>query len=555
MMTNANDISCILQVLSANSNHKNDGNSTFLEKFLSSNDLTSVFSPSTAKSDTASPEIKFPSTSNDLPPTNKYFEMWQKAANDVDKDNMNGFNFNLSYLDSGVNGILVSNLKCSQCEVVKTTTENLEIHMKVEHLNWLPFECPMCNAVRASDNQMREHFYSSHKQIGDCLRFHYNDNPEAKRLLQFLMDRSLFAASKMHNHSMKSPTSNLLKDSLVSSGAAFEGTTTTSIANNLTSTTTTSTNALPSNGRKEKKRKCAVNNLLMNKMSKMVGGGIADSVGDCSNNELPSRKRPAASDIGILSQEFILAQIANGPISSNGGSNNIVKLEEEEGDKEKSGDKGEDDYVVLNDQTNGFAEEIAQYNLSNVLNGNNKKAKTENNDSDIFSSDIFSSMSSIFNKSLANADDEKDESSKSGSNKFMAKKRVIGLCSSCKKPITAGSRQTHIFYHLSKDFGQNRFQCRFEGCDAANYRKDQLETHLQKKHGTNNPDMILDRSQELNSALVDLSMELLGTSNNTPGPTASEGQKLYDLQRQEAETLGKGKKSRKNGDILQLFSS
>ncbi|CEF64340.1 Zinc finger, C2H2 domain and Zinc finger C2H2-type/integrase DNA-binding domain and Zinc finger, C2H2-like domain-containing protein [Strongyloides ratti] len=550
MMTNTNDFASVLQVLSANTTPKNDLNSTFLEKFLSSNDLSAVFSPSITKSGTGSPEIKFPSPSNELSLTNKYFEMWQKASYDVDKNNMNGFTFNLSYLDSGVNGILVSNLKCSQCDVVKTTTENLEIHMKVEHLNWLPFECPMCNAIRASDNQMREHFYSSHKQTGDRLRFHYNDNPEAKRLLQFLMDRSLFAASKMHHYSMKSPTSSMLKESLVSYGAAIEGTTT-SIANNLTSTTP-STNILSSNGKKEKKRKCAVNNLLMNKMSKMAGGGTTDSVDGCSNNELPSRKKPAASDIGILSQEFILAQIANGPVLSSGDSNS-VKLEEE-GDKEKSGDKGEDDYVVLNDQTNGFAEEIAQYNISNFLNGSSKKIKTEN-ESDIFSSDIFSSMTSIFKKNHTNVDDEKDESSKSASSKFMAKKRVIGLCSRCKKPVTAGSRQTHIFYHLSKDFGQNRFQCRYEGCDAANYRKDQLEAHLQKKHNTSNPDMILDRSQELNSALIDLSIELLGTSNNTPGPTASEGQKLYDLQRLEVGNVGKGKKSKKNGDILQLFSS
>uniref|UniRef100_A0A0N4Z9W6 C2H2-type domain-containing protein n=1 Tax=Parastrongyloides trichosuri TaxID=131310 RepID=A0A0N4Z9W6_PARTI len=550
MMTTSNDFASVLHALSASANTKNDSNTTFIEKFLSSNDLSSVFS-TTAKNDTPSSDIKLTSSLNDLSSKNKYYEMWKKAAFNVDKDNMNGFSFNSTYLDSGVNGIMVSNLKCSQCEVVKTTTENLEIHMKVEHLNWLPFECPMCNAVRASDNQMREHFYSSHKQTGDRLRFHYNDNPEAKRLLQFLMDRSLFAASKLHNQSMKSPTSTLFNESLVSSGAVIEGTTT-SIANSISNTTTT-TNALSSNGRRKEKRKCAVNNLLMNKMSKMAA--TADSVvGDynsSNNNDLSSRKRPAASDIDILTPEFILAQIANGPIASSGSSNS-VKLEEE--DKERSEDKGEDDYVVLNDQTNGFAEEIGQYNLSNVLNGSNKKVKTEN-ESDIFTSDIFSNMSHIFNSTIGSVDDEKDETSKSGSSKFMAKKRVIGLCSSCKKPVTAGSRQTHIFYHLSKDFGQNRFQCRYEGCDAANYRKDQLETHLQKKHGANNPDMILDRSQELNGALIDLSMELLGTSNNTPGPTASEGQKLYDLQRQEAESAGKGKKLKKNGDILQLFSN
>lgn len=32
-----------------------------------------------------------------------------------------------------------------------------------------------------------------------------------------------------------------------------------------------------------------------------------------------------------------------------------------------------------------------------------------------------------------------------------SKKRVLGLCADCKKPITAGARQMHMFFHLGKD--------------------------------------------------------------------------------------------------------
>lgn len=34
----------------------------------------------------------------------------------------------------------------------------------------------------------------------------------------------------------------------------------------------------------------------------------------------------------------------------------------------------------------------------------------------------------------------------------MSKKRVLGECSKCKKPVTAGARQMHMFFHLGKDY-------------------------------------------------------------------------------------------------------
>ena len=34
----------------------------------------------------------------------------------------------------------------------------------------------------------------------------------------------------------------------------------------------------------------------------------------------------------------------------------------------------------------------------------------------------------------------------------VSKKRVLGECSRCQKPVTAGARQMHMFYHLGKDY-------------------------------------------------------------------------------------------------------
>lgn len=54
-------------------------------------------------------------------------------------------------------------LKCPECSLSKSTYEELEIHAKMEHLNWLPFECQFCHTTRVNDVQMREHLFSSHK--------------------------------------------------------------------------------------------------------------------------------------------------------------------------------------------------------------------------------------------------------------------------------------------------------------------------------------------------------------------------------------------------------
>ncbi|KIH64107.1 zinc finger, C2H2 type [Ancylostoma duodenale] len=146
----------------------------------------------------------------------------------------------------------------------------------------------------------------------------------------------------------------------------------------------------------------------------------------------------------------------------------------------------------------------------------------------------------------AYADTHTEKTSKSQSAKALSsaisKKRVLGECSKCQKPVTAGARQMHMFFHLAKDHGVKfiseflfhltfRFRCLFEGCTVEHYRKDQMENHQSKVHGKIDPEMMEDRSLELFHRCQELSMELLGTKNgSTPGPTAAKAEAAYNAQ-------------------------
>uniref|UniRef100_A0AAF5I215 C2H2-type domain-containing protein n=1 Tax=Strongyloides stercoralis TaxID=6248 RepID=A0AAF5I215_STRER len=332
------------------------------------------------------------------------------------------------------------NLKCTECGVVKTTSEDLEIHIKVEHLNWLPFECPLCKISRPSDNQMREHIHSSHRQ--NTTKFQYLDNETAKRTLQLMMDKAHLAAATLSS-SLASSSSSLLKNNI----------------NKL------SLNGYENSPQKSTTKKTLVDNLLFSKLAPALNGCTA------SLSPTSSPNSPAAS--------------------STTSSNNLLQLSS----------------------------------------SSRKRPATS------------TTTSSISSTTTNNLDAEESKRSK-----IMAKKRVLGLCSRCQKPVTAGSRQVHIFYHLGKDYSMYRFQCLYPNCTVAHYRKDQLEAHHIKAHGGINPSMLEDRSQELNAACQELSMELLGTTNNNPGPTAAEAQVIFEaLQKEAVEQMSK-KKKRKKGD-------
>ncbi|VDP14315.1 unnamed protein product [Onchocerca flexuosa] len=109
----------------------------------------------------------------------------------------------------------------------------------------------------------------------------------------------------------------------------------------------------------------------------------------------------------------------------------------------------------------------------------------------------------------------------------LAKRRMMGICK-CKQLITAGARQMHIFYHMAKDRQLFRFRCKYSGCQVQHYRKDQMENHQSKVHGAINPMLIEDRTAELFKISQEVSLDLLGTTGNKPGPTAARAQMIYD---------------------------
>ncbi|CEF69704.1 Zinc finger, C2H2 domain and Zinc finger, C2H2-like domain-containing protein [Strongyloides ratti] len=473
-------------------------------------------------------------TGNDCNKNVNYAEIWNRAVNSSggNKEDFKNLSLEQSFLTTGVNGLPIMNLKCTECGVVKTTSEDLEIHIKVEHLNWLPFECPLCKISRPSDNQMREHIHSSHRQ--NTTKFQYLDNETAKRTLQLMMDKAHLAAA---SSSSSSSSSSLLKSNI----------------------NKVSVNDCENLSQKSSNKRTLVDNLLFSKLAPALNGCTASLSPTSSPNspaasstttttsntnllQLPiSRKRPATSTTtsssssstttnnDIYTTESFLAQL-----QKNTSKNNDINLKNDD-DKEHR----ENEIQTSNNEID-FSIQLA--NLFGSLKKDNLLCKMEKETSPIDSTSNTLNLTALLNSSVANLDAEENKRSK-----IMAKKRVLGLCSRCQKPVTAGSRQVHIFYHLGKDYSMYRFQCLYPNCTVAHYRKDQLEAHHIKAHGGINPSMLEDRSQELNAACQELSMELLGTTNNNPGPTAAEAQVIFEaLQKEAVEQMSKKKKRKKS---------
>lgn len=63
------------------------------------------------------------------------------------------------------------NIRHSAASKVVFFIHVFQVHIKMEHLQWLPFQCPICSTERASDLQMREHMHSSHHKDSNRVRF------------------------------------------------------------------------------------------------------------------------------------------------------------------------------------------------------------------------------------------------------------------------------------------------------------------------------------------------------------------------------------------------
>ncbi|XGW03336.1 hypothetical protein V3C99_014937 [Haemonchus contortus] len=441
------------------------------------------------------------------------------------------------------NNTPMMHLTCLECGINKNNSEDMEVHLKREHLNWLPFQCPICLSERASDAEMREHLHSSHRK--NMNKFIYVDNVTAKRSLQIMMDRALsHAMSRRMNQG-----GSRLSSSTISPPAA-------AAVNHLAAVIKAHDVKLPS---LERSRTSPVEVPVNN------SGGSA------------SRKRPLDDSLstGNTNTDALLASISRATSSGvvEGEISDDLELipmfNSKRVKSEFEGDHDQDDGSMIDDSI------LDNLNPISVL----------DNVAALFASD------GRLEDSYADSHTEKPSKSQSAKalSSAISKKRVLGECSKCQKPVTAGARQMHMFFHLAKDHGTFRFRCLFEGCTVEHYRKDQMENHQSKIHGKIDPDMMEDRSlelfhrcQELNHELFlahkanasnsaaavaaaaakaaaaaaetaaanqsqaqqqsqqseqqqqqkqELSMELLGTKNgSTPGPTAAKAEAAYNAQ-------------------------
>ncbi|GMT11027.1 hypothetical protein PFISCL1PPCAC_2324, partial [Pristionchus fissidentatus] len=111
-------------------------------------------------------------------------------------------------------------LKCSDCGIVKSGMEDMEIHMKTEHLNWLPFKCPHCGTLRALSSQMREHLHSSHRAHQSIL--HYVDDATATRRLREMMDETVCTSLMGERNSTKKEEETAKGTTTASSGEIID---------------------------------------------------------------------------------------------------------------------------------------------------------------------------------------------------------------------------------------------------------------------------------------------------------------------------------------------
>ncbi|KAI1713375.1 Zinc finger, C2H2 type family protein [Ditylenchus destructor] len=491
--------------------------------------------------------------------------------------------------------------KCPECNIIKNSCDDLEVHIKTEHLNWFPFHCPLCTACRASDAQMREHIHSHHKKNDN--KYLYIDNPMGKRMLQEMMDRALFSASTQaarnrdrfqtgnhmypENQSVRSFVNGVMSNSSGMSNAEMlerikrhrmERRNSGEIHRD-ESGDQHSPNDLHDDGQDEPRQGHGVT-VLAKKSS--IGDDILAQI-----QQQGSNARSAGAVIGGEDSQDD-EQDNNGVITGGAGTMSVT---------EGTGNAAEniDGDAMFADTMEVVDDETVNAQLSNIFGGG--RIKSEFDLSSMEALDNNSTTSSLLRQTMSSAH-ESDEGGMMSNNmdvlqnvaqlfsadqnqgmgdyrphpnqytvrnnlglqhalirrraprgtlgrgQCISKKRVLGQCSKCQKPVTAGARQMHMFFHLGKDHNTYRFRCKHKGCSVEHYRKDQMENHQAKLHGKVDADMMEDRSLELHALCQQMSLELLGTNGNTPGPTAAKAQLLYDKMQQDAELSAMRKRRR-----------
>ncbi|CAI4231594.1 unnamed protein product [Auanema sp. JU1783] len=391
-------------------------------------------------------------------------------------------------------------LICDDCGLEKNSSEEMEVHIKTEHLRWLPFQCPICLCERASDAQMREHVHVMHRKV--MHKFIYADNITAKRELQKLMDRSLSnAITRKKAESAKD------KNNSNSNGSLMQ-------LDNMR------------------------NSFIIDENFKNPKFDLSESppAEPMPGTVSEGRKRPHVEITeGSSSTDALLACISRAATAAGAFIDGEVMDEENPLTSLFSSKKLKADIDQLIENSAHNETELEGYGDENVLEALNPLS-------------VLDDVAALFGQTDGRIEEAAVEKrSNNAKSSQVSKKRVLGECSKCNKPVTAGARQMHMFFHLAKDHGTYRFRCKFEGCQVEHYRKDQMENHQSKVHGKIDPDMMEDRSLELFQRCQELSMELLGTKNgSTPGPTAVKAEATYQAQQAANKTRGQNSAAAKS---------
>ncbi|CCJ09414.2 C2H2-type domain-containing protein [Caenorhabditis elegans] len=392
-------------------------------------------------------------------------------------------------------------LSCVECGVTKANSEEMEIHIKTEHLKWLPFQCPMCLVERASDAQMREHLHSSHQK--NMSKFIYVDNVKAKRRLQILMDSafSLNVSERVNakNHPSSSTSASPYSPTSYHRGmnsSPSSGRNTSTSNGSATSAATASAQAAATaivNHHKEKEKQTAQATADFLKLLDFTGinGEIGEHKAQSSSTRSSSgRKRPyvPTSATEAITTMELAAPSAESFLASLNSFSHAQTPENEENDHPTL--FSVDDLNIDSTST-----------LATLFGGGARKTKYDDGEMPHDEDPLLDSLNpiSVLDNVAALFGSTPDRSVETETKKTssISKKRVLGECSKCQKPVTAGARQMHMFFHLAKDELIFRFRCKHEGCSVEHYRKDQMENHQSKAHGRIDPDMMEDRSLEL----------------------------------------------------------
>ncbi|VDK80607.1 unnamed protein product [Onchocerca ochengi] len=459
-------------------------------------------------------------------------------------------------------------LRCPECGICKMSSEEMEVHIKVEHLHWNPFQCTECYAERSTDFQLREHVHSTHRKNYDHkveYIYAYHDNPAAKRLLQLMMDRCLMNARRAQPSSLNSQPSSTVTAATTLPPSHFHAAT--FPVNNMRERLITHTNDVDrrSTASLSPQRETVVENPMRN-INALTNGRDHISV----NQQLQRCGLTPTATVGATATAISKKRPASdNTMSWNTNTDAVLSAirvathenaDEQEGGMEGSGTEdgvigvgGEIDDEFNNNIASGIRDVKSAFDVAmeestaeqsdeavlaaTAVDGGQDAADILGNVAEIFSAGEITIPWKRRNRGSSSIHDNGDitdcstrnERPKATKSSFLslAKRRMMGICK-CKQLITAGARQMHIFYHMAKDRQLFRFRCKYPGCQVQHYRKDQMENHQSKVHGAINPMLIEDRTAELFKISQEVSLDLLGTTGNKPGPTAARAQMIYD---------------------------